>query len=272
MAARRTRNKSRAAPKKARGAKKTAKVPSGVLIAFEGIDGSGKTTQAAMLQAWGKGLGLEVISTKEPTTGPWGRKIRDSKFTQRLPPADELQAFVNDRREHVASEIVPALKRGALVIIDRYYYSTVAYQGARGLEPREVLALNREFAPIPDLVFLLDLDPKAGLERVTTRGAGQDLFETLDELTKARAIFQQLARTDRHILALDAARKIDDVHREVIFELVRGPMFGRLREGDRLKIPEQGYELLRTASDLAKDPSVPLQEKVRRLWRHGQRK
>lgn len=159
----------------------------GVLIAFEGIDGSGKTTQAAKLKAWGEGLGLEVVATKEPTAGTWGKRIRDSKFTARMSPQDELDCFVNDRKEHVAALLMPALKRGALVLVDRYYYSTVAYQGARGLDPREVLSLNRAFAPIPDLVFLMDLDPKAGLERIHTRGEGQDLFETVGELTKARA-------------------------------------------------------------------------------------
>lgn len=244
----------------------------GVLVAFEGIDGSGKTTQASMLQDWGEGLGFEVVSTKEPTAGQWGRQIRESKFTKRMAPLDELNCFVNDRREHVATKILPALQRGALVIVDRYYYSTVAYQGARGLDPREVLKLNRGFAPIPDLVFLLDVEPRLGLERITKRGEGQDLFETLGELTRARQIFQDLSRTDRHVVTLDAQRKIEEVHQAVIFELVRGPMFGRMREvGARLKIPKEKphYALLRIAQGLADDSTIPLQEKVRRLWLAG---
>ena len=246
---------------------------SGVLVAFEGIDGSGKTTQAAMLQDWAEGLGFEVVSTKEPTAGPWGRRIRESKFTHRLPPKEELECFVNDRKEHVETLILPALKRGALVLVDRYYYSTVAYQGARGLNPRDVLTLNREFAPIPDLVFLLDLDPQRGLERIDKRGAGQDLFETLGELTKARAIFQQLSKTDRHLVVLDAQQKIEEVHRAIVFELVRGPIFSRGQQlAQRLKIPagQPKYELVRLAGQLAQDDSLPVQEKVRRLWLHGQ--
>jgi dTMP kinase len=250
-------------------------IRNGVLVAFEGIDGSGKTTQASMLHDWADGLGFEVVSTKEPTAGTWGKRIRESKFTHRLAPDAELECFVNDRREHVESLILPALKRGALVIVDRYYYSTVAYQGARGLEPRAVLEINRAFAPIPDLVFLLDLDPKTGLERISKRGAGQDLFETLEELTKARKIFKWLSETDRHVLTLDARLSIEEVHQSVIFEVVRGPMFERMGElGDRLKIPTEApdYELLRVAEELAHDATIPIQEKVRRLWHHANAK
>lgn len=242
----------------------------GVLVAFEGIDGSGKTTQTAKLKAWGEGLGLEVVSTKEPTAGTWGKKIRDSKFTARMSPQDELDCFVNDRKEHVATVLMPALKRGALVLVDRYYYSTVAYQGARGLDPRGVLKLNRGFAPIPDLVFLMDLDPKAGLERIHTRGEGQDLFETVGELTKARATFLDLAKTDRHLVVVDAQQNVEAVHRKVVSTLVCGPIADRLRERTTagLAAPEgkPEYELLKLAIELSRDASMPVPEQHRRLW------
>jgi dTMP kinase len=244
-------------------------ISSGVLIAFEGIDGSGKSTQASMLGDWARGLGFEVVATKEPTSGTWGARIRESMFTRRLSPDEELKCFVNDRREHVDSLILPALKRGALVIIDRYYYSTVAYQGARGLDPGAVLALNRDFAPIPDLVFLIDVEPKTGLERVSKRGAGQDLFETLDELTKARQIFQWLAQTEHHLRTVDARVSVEAVHHTVLRELVLGPIFGRMKElSSRMKIPstQPAYALLRLAQQLAEDSSIPVQEKARRLW------
>lgn len=194
----------------------------GVLVAFEGIDGSGKTTQAALLESWAKGQQLEVISTKEPTTGPFGMRIRNSKFTQRLTPQEELECFVEDRKEHVAQLLLPALTRGALVIVDRYYYSSAAYQGARGLDPQVVLATNRAFAPVPDRVFLFDLDVAAGLQRVQTRGLGQDLFETHEELTRARAIFNSLR--DSHIVPIDATKPIAEVHAKVVTELVNGPL------------------------------------------------
>ena len=191
-----------------------------VLVAFEGIDGSGKTTQAALLADWVRSRNRGVVLTKEPTSGPWGSKIRNSKFTARLSPEEELVCFVNDRKEHVAQLINPALARGDVVIVDRYYYSSVAYQGARGIDPKKVLAMNRAFAPVPHRVFLLDLDPQEGLERVHHRGQGKDLFETVEELTKARAIFRELAQSEPHVRLIDARSEPARVHEQVCAELI----------------------------------------------------
>lgn len=177
---------------------------SGLLVAFEGIDGSGKSTQARKLAAHLRETGREVLLTREPTDGPWGRKIREARFTQRLSPEDELHAFIEDRRQHVAEEIAPALARGAVVIIDRYYYSTAAYQGARGLNPQELLAVNRAFAPKPDVVVLVDVTADQALARITSRGEGQDLFETKSALTAVRDIFLQLAK-EPHFVVVDGA-------------------------------------------------------------------
>jgi dTMP kinase len=235
-----------------------------VLVAFEGIDGSGKSTQAVKLGAWAEGLGFEVVQTKEPTAGKWGRRIRESMFHKRLPPREELKCFVNDRREHVKSLIRPALERGAFVIIDRYYYSTVAYQGARGLDPKHVLALNRAFAPMPDVVFMMDLDPRLSLKRVSGRGA-RDKFEKLSELIKVRELFRELALREPHVVMLDADRSPAAVHRDVIFELVRGPIYRRLHEL-KLKVPAKPhYAALKLAMKLHK-AKLPAQEKARQLW------
>jgi dTMP kinase len=160
----------------------------GLLVAFEGIDGAGKTTQAARLQALLTANGVDVLSTKEPTGGPWGRKIRQSATTGRLPPAQELEAFLEDRKEHVRDELLPALAAGQLVIVDRYYPSTVAYQGARGMDPLELLRQNA-FAPTPDVCVVLDVEPRLGLSRVSRRGDVADLFEKEDALAAARSIF-----------------------------------------------------------------------------------
>lgn len=244
-------------------------IPGGLLIALEGIDGTGKSTQAALLRDWLAGLGLEVLATKEPTGGPWGKKIRDSAISGRMAPQDELDAFVADRKAHVRDEIVPALRRGAAVVIDRYYYSTVAYQGARGLPKAEVLAANRAFAPIPDVVFLFDLEPEAGLDRVTGRGQGKDLFETVDELSKARENFRWLARTNQHVVQLDAAQAPGEVQRALLSALVRGPLLARLPGlAASLTVPvaNPAYALLALAVELSADPAMLPQERARRLW------
>lgn len=193
-----------------------------MLLAFEGIDGSGKSTQARRFVEWAQARGLDVVSSREPTNGPWGRRIREARFTARLSPEEELQAFLNDRQEHVETLIRPALARGAVVIVDRYYYSTVAYQGARGLDPKELLLRNRAFAPKPDLVVLVDVEPTKALERIEARGEGRDLFETLEALKSVRDIFLSLA--EPHVAVVDGAHEPDVVFGEVLLRILEGPL------------------------------------------------
>src|ERR1700760_2647970 len=124
--------------------------PAGLLVVFEGTDGAGRTTQAGLLEDWLAPTGVEVVRTKEPTNGPWGRRVRESATTGRLSPDEELHAFLEDRKEHVPQLIKPAIAKGQIVIVDRYYFSTAAYQGARGRDPVELLRINEAFAPKPD--------------------------------------------------------------------------------------------------------------------------
>jgi dTMP kinase len=171
----------------------------GVLVAVEGIDGAGKTTQVRRLEAVLREAGVPVVVTKEPTAGPWGRKIRESARTGRMPPEQELEAFLRDREEHVRDLLVPALKDGKVVIVDRYYFSTVAYQGARGLDPAELMKMNA-FAPEPDLLIVLDVPPEVGLRRVRERGDVADHFEREDELRRVREIFRTLDLPCLHLM------------------------------------------------------------------------
>lgn len=105
----------------------------GKLIAFEGIDGTGKSTQIKMLADRLTAEGLSVLSTREPTDGTFGKKIRELFVSrEKVSPDEELALFMDDRREHVTSVIEPALAKGMIVLTDRYYFSTAAYQGAEG--------------------------------------------------------------------------------------------------------------------------------------------
>ena len=167
-------------------------MPQGFLIAIEGIDGTGKSTQVRHLGAWLTSCGREVVLSREPTDGPWGHKLRESAASGRLSAADELEYFLNDRRQHVAATIAPALAAGKVVILDRYYFSTMAYQGARGFDPTAIRHRNEEFAPVPDLLLILDLDVDNAHRRIGCRGDTANAFEQRDNLERCRTIFLAL--------------------------------------------------------------------------------
>jgi dTMP kinase len=184
----------------------------GVLVAVEGIDGTGKSTQTRCLAAAFRDLGYDVVALHEPTDSPWGRRLREALRGrgQTLSPAQELDLFLQDRRYDVAAHIAPSLAAHKLVLLDRYYYSTMAYQGARGIDPKEIQRRNEAFAPQPDIVFLLLLPPELALERIrTTRGQGADLFEQEAYLTRVDAVFRSL--TGAHIVPIAAEQPIDVV-------------------------------------------------------------
>jgi dTMP kinase len=191
-------------------------VKRGILIAFEGIDGTGKSTQIDMLADYLSAKGHEVVTTREPTDGPYGRKIR-SLFASRhhLTAEEELALFMADRREHVRELLVPALAEGKVVLTDRYYLSTAAYQGAVGHDPARIIAANEEFAPIPDLVLLLTLSPAESVHRIQNlRGEPLNDFEREDGLAGVAAIFAGFEMA--YITRVDAAASPAEVHREIV--------------------------------------------------------
>ena len=169
-------------------------IPGGFLLAIEGIDGAGKSSQAEAVARVLRDRGLSCVITREPTNGPWGRKLRESATHGRLSPAEELEAFMEDRKEHVNEVIRPALAAGKVVVTDRYYFSTVAYQGARGHDPNMLLKQNEAIAIEPHLLVLIDLDPDMGLARIGRRGDRANQFETVTELARARQIFLSLRK------------------------------------------------------------------------------
>lgn len=171
----------------------TYRLQPGLFIVFEGLDGAGKTTQIQLLATSLQQRGYDVTCLKEPTDGQWGHKIRQSALTGRkdIAPDQELNWFLKDRREDVEYNIQPALIGGSIVILDRYYFSTMAYQGALGYAPDDIQQRNEAFAPPPDLLFLLEIDPANGLERVQ-QARQLDGFEQLEYLQQVAAIFAEM--------------------------------------------------------------------------------
>ena len=207
--------------------------PTGRLIAFEGGEGSGKTTQARLVAIWLRELGYDVVTTHEPGATKIGMRLRalllDTSHTGMSPHAEALM-YAADRAEHVASVIGPALDRGAIVITDRYVDSSLAYQGAgRNLPVDEIARFNwwATGGRTPDLTILLDMDPMAGLSR-RTRSADRLEAEPADFHLRVRGGFQELARAepDRY-LVLDADRPPEEITRDIqerIRELLPDPV------------------------------------------------
>jgi dTMP kinase len=190
----------------------------GLFIVLEGIDGTGKSTQAKRLGAWFEDQGREVLISREPTDGPWGAKLRQSAAAGRLSPEDELQYFLNDRRQHVQETIEPALAAGKVVILDRYYFSTMAYQGARGFDPAHIRQLNEAFAPPPDLLLVLDLDVPTAHRRIGARGDSTNEFEKRESLERCREIFLSL-RDEPFTRIVDSAGSLDQVAGRILNEV-----------------------------------------------------
>lgn len=191
------------------------------LIAFEGLDGSGKSTQAAALVQVLLAAGHDVVATREPTDGAFGRRIRElARGGGDAPAAEIWRWFHEDRREHVAAVIRPALDAGRVVVTDRYFLSSVAYQGALGLDPAEILRESEAEHPAPDLALLLEIEPGVGLERVHARpGHVEPLFERRDFLERAAGIYRSLDLPYLERIAAD--RPPDQIHRDVVASAAR---------------------------------------------------
>ena len=194
-------------------------------MAFEGIDGAGKTTQLNLIAKKLEESGEEVVVSKEPTEGKWGQKIKKSAERGRLPLDEELEAFVEDRKEHIKNVINPNLDAGRVVILDRYFYSTVSYQGSRGADYKKVEKHMKQFAPIPDMVFLLDLSPVESLERISKlRKEIPNQFEKLETLKSVRKVFNSIEKQDDEIWKLDGSLPIKTIHSTVISLLLENAL------------------------------------------------
>jgi len=195
----------------------------GILIAFEGIDGAGKTTQVELLTDFLDSVGQPVVRSKEPTEGPWGQLIRQWARNGRSTLDEEVNAFVKDREEHVREVILPALAKGKIVLLDRYFYSTIAYQGARSGDIDSITSKMLDISPEPDAVVLIDVPPELGLARIEQgRGEKPNAFEKKGTLEQVRDVFLQLARQRPNIILIDGTPSIEVVRRAILESLLKG--------------------------------------------------
>jgi dTMP kinase len=200
----------------------------GVLITFEGVEGSGKTTQMLGLARWLKRAGHRVERTREPDGTELGLAVR-RLFEKGPEPLSELLLFLAARHQHVAERIEPWLQRGRVVLCDRYTDATVAYQGyGRGLDPEMICELNVRVTAgvLPDLTLLFDLDPAVGFRRIGRRRRDHFERQALAFHRRVRRGYLEIQRAEpKRVRLIEAVRTPSVVAagvRAVVAEFLRG--------------------------------------------------
>jgi dTMP kinase len=191
----------------------------GLFLTFEGGDGSGKSTQSALLESWLIEQGRTVVSTREPGGTEVGDEIREIVLHRRghIVPRAEALLYAADRAHHIATVVRPALARGDIVLQDRYLDSSVAYQGVgRELEADEVRKLSLWAAEglLPDITVLLDLDVAIGRDRLDESRTRYDRLESeaAEFHTRVREAYLALAAAEpERFLVLDATLPVDEL-------------------------------------------------------------
>ena len=204
----------------------------GKFITFEGIDGSGKSTQLQMLDGYLRSQGIDPVITREPGGTPLGEKLRRAflETTETVAPMAELLAFAADRAQHVEYLIRPSIERGLVVISDRFADATYAYQGAgRGFPEDKVLqVIDLATGGLrPDLTLFFDIPVTVALERMASRDHSADIKNRMDEETsefyeRVREAYLSIARKEpSRFVVIDATGTPQEIHREVL-DRVRG--------------------------------------------------
>lgn len=211
-----------------------------LFITFEGIDGSGKSTQLELCAEALRGEGArEIVVTRNPGGTDFGRELRRILLhsSHPLEPMSELLLFMADRAQHMDEIVFPALERGAVVLCDRYVDSTLAYQGyGRGMDLETIRSLNAlaTRGRQPDLTLLFDGDPAALAQRVSGRGREDRMEgESLAFRTRVRDGYLRLVeREPERILRLDALESIENLHKRVMTIMNARLSAPKLRQND----------------------------------------
>ena len=188
-------------------------VKRGVFICLEGIDASGKSTQARWLVRNLRRRGFDAIYTTEPSDGEIGKFIKRYVLQRkrRIPAVVEALLFAVDRIDHVESKIERALESGKIVVSDRYVYSSLAYQGAAGLDVGWIKQVNK-MALTPDLAIYIDVPPEVVVKRMKRR---RSVMETLETQRRVRGVYMQLVREKRLVL-IDGNRPAREVVQNIL--------------------------------------------------------
>ncbi len=190
----------------------------GVLVVLEGIDGAGKTTVARWLIDRFRENGLKALYTYEPWESLFVKALRSEYNGVRDAVLDAL-VYAADRIIHLRKEVLPALEEGYVVVMDRYYYSSMAYQGAMGVSREWVKEINR-YAIEPDIAIYIDVDPEIGISRLTGGGRRFPEYEKLELLRRVRSIYLEMVR-EGLLRMVDGNRGIGDVEKDVACLLSR---------------------------------------------------
>lgn len=194
-----------------------------MFIAFEGLDGSGSSTQGRLLAERLEKEGHKILFTKEPTHDTsTGKRIRRVLQQEEVVSPQKLQQlFTEDRAEHLKNVIEPALAQGKTVITDRYLFSTLAY-GALEVDWDWLKALNQNFR-LPNITFLLKLDPVECLRRIASRGSKTEFFEREEKLAKVWKNYERVAVEFQNIYLIDSSGSLAGVHEAIWREIM--PLF-----------------------------------------------
>lgn len=195
----------------------------GKLIVIEGIDGSGKSTCAKNLAEKLNSINIKTIYTFEPTHSHYGAKLREGMLSEDLDAEEELLLFVKDRKEHIEYMIKPALEEGYFIILDRYFYSSIAYQGAKGIDINRIINMHKDFIIKPDIVFIFHLPIDIALNRIISKRGIADRFENETYLKKVDKIFHSFNKP--FIYHIDTDKDIKIINDELFNILEKSKMF-----------------------------------------------